>query len=90
MSLPAPVLDPPFNITRVSHVVLTGRDLDASRRFYSEVLLLVVSDGDKDALYLRGLEEAGHHSLVIRNSADTTDGLTHRLNSARGWILCRG
>jgi catechol 2,3-dioxygenase len=73
MPLPAaPVLHPPFNITRVSHVVLTGRDLDASRRFYSDVLGLVVSDSDsdKDALYLRGLEEACHHSLVIRKSAD--------------------
>jgi len=70
MTLPAPVLDPPFNITRVSHVILTGRDLDASRRFYCDVLGLVVSDQDDDALYLRGLEEASHHSLVIRRSDD--------------------
>jgi catechol 2,3-dioxygenase len=70
MPLPPPVLDPPFNITRVSHVILTSRDLDASRRFYSDVLGLVVSDSDKEALYLRGLEEAGHHSLVIRKSDD--------------------
>src|SRR5690348_5184092 len=70
MPLPAPVLNPPFNITRVSHVVLTSRDLDASQRFYSDVLGLVVSDRDSDAVYLRGLEEAGHHSLVLRKSDD--------------------
>jgi hypothetical protein len=33
MTIPSPVYDPPFNITRASHVVLTVRDLAASRRF---------------------------------------------------------
>ena len=64
------VLDPPFNTTRVSHVVLTSRDLDASRFFYCDVLGMVATAQNADALYLRGLEEAGHHSLVLRRSAD--------------------
>jgi catechol 2,3-dioxygenase len=68
--LPKLVLEPPFDVTRISHVVLTGRDLDASRRFYGDVLGLVVSHADKDALHLRGLEESCHHSLIIRRSAD--------------------
>ena len=29
MTIPSPVYDPPFNITRASHVVLTVRDLAA-------------------------------------------------------------
>ena len=62
------VLDPPFNTTRISHVVLTVRDLDASRRFYSDVLGMVTSAQDDDALYLRGLEEASHHSLVLQRA----------------------
>jgi catechol 2,3-dioxygenase-like lactoylglutathione lyase family enzyme len=33
-ALPTLNLDPPFDITRASHVVLTVRDLAASRRFY--------------------------------------------------------
>ena len=69
MSLPPLVLHPPFNITRISHVVLTSRDLDASCRFYCDVLGLVLTARDEDAVYLRGLEEACHHSLVLRKSA---------------------
>jgi catechol 2,3-dioxygenase len=56
---------PPFNITRASHVRLTVRDLAASVHFYTEVLGLVVSDQDADVAYLRGIEEACHHSVVL-------------------------
>lgn len=66
--LPPTRFDPPCRITRTSHFVMTARDLDASRHFYTEVLGLVVSDHDRDALYLRGIEEACHHSLVLRRS----------------------
>ena len=38
MDLPRPVFRPPFNVTRASHVVLTVADLQASRRFYEEVV----------------------------------------------------
>jgi catechol 2,3-dioxygenase len=69
MSIPSPVYDPPFNITRASHVVLTVRDLAASRRFYTEVIGLAVSAEEGDALYLRGLEEACHHSLVLKRTS---------------------
>lgn len=62
------VLNPPFNVTRASHVVLNVRDLEASKQFYTELAGLVVSDEDASAVYLRGLEERGHHSLVLRKS----------------------
>lgn len=68
MTLPAVVLNPPFNITRISHVVLTSADLEATRQFYCDVLGFVASDLDSSALYLRGLEENCHHSLVFRKS----------------------
>lgn len=71
---------PGFNITRASHVVLTGRDLGKSRAFYADALGLVVTAETKDSLYLRGLEEANHHSLVIRK----TDG-----RPAAEWIGMR-
>ena len=63
MTLPAPVWKPAFNVTRASHVVLSVRDLRVSRQFYTEVIGLIVTREDDDALYLRGIEEACHHSL---------------------------
>ncbi len=68
MSLPSPVFDPPFRITRASHVVLTARDLSASLQFYSEVVGLVLTAREDDTLYFRGVEEACHHSLVVRRA----------------------
>jgi catechol 2,3-dioxygenase len=47
------------------------RDLDASRLFYTEVIGLIVTEEDADTLYLRGVEEACHHSLVLRRSEAT-------------------
>ncbi|MBM3530678.1 MAG: 3,4-dihydroxyphenylacetate 2,3-dioxygenase [Alphaproteobacteria bacterium] len=61
-------LNPPFNVTRASHAVLTARDLDATQAFYCDVLGLILSRRDRDALYLRGLEERSHHSLVFLKS----------------------
>jgi catechol 2,3-dioxygenase len=66
MALPKPNLDAPFNVTRLSHLLLRVRDLDASRVFYEEIVGLVVTLQDDDILYLRGVEETCHHSLVLR------------------------
>ncbi|HLQ89492.1 MAG TPA: VOC family protein [Xanthobacteraceae bacterium] len=68
MDLPQTDYDTPFNITRTSHVVLTVRDLEASRLFYTEVIGLMVTQQSADTLYLRGIEEACHHSLVLRRA----------------------
>ena len=72
MTLPTTAYPPPFNITRASHVVLGVRDLEASRTFYADMLGLVVSDQDAAALYLRGLEERSHHSLVLQRRIERT------------------
>lgn len=66
MSLPVPDLDPPFRVTRSSHVVLTVRDLAKSKAFYSEIIGLILTAEDETTLYFRGVEEACHHSLVLR------------------------
>ena len=60
---------PPFDVVRVSHVELGVADLQRSRAFYEEALGLVVSAAEPGALYLRGLEERGHHSLVLREES---------------------
>jgi len=68
MPIPAPVLDPPFNIVRLSHVVLTVTDLQASRAFYVDTLGLQVTDETSGAIYLRAMEERGHHCIVLRKA----------------------
>ena len=66
MKLPEMVYKPPFAVTRASHVAIRVRDLPASRAFYVDLLGFVVSNENQDTLWLRGLEEGCHHSLVLR------------------------
>ena len=70
ISVPERNPEPPVRFLRASHAAFTSRDLAKSREFYTEVLGLVVSDEDKDTLYLRGLEERAHHSLTIKRTQD--------------------
>jgi catechol 2,3-dioxygenase len=77
---PAPA--PPFNIVRASHVELAVRDLGASRAFYVDCLGYLVTDAAGDALYLRGVEERNHHSIVLRRSQEIgVDALGFKLAS---------
>jgi catechol 2,3-dioxygenase len=69
VSIPKPNYNPPFNVTRASHVVLGVTDLAKSRAFYVDLIGLIVSDEDKDAIYLRGVAEACHHSLVLKRTS---------------------
>ena len=59
---------PAFNITRASHTTLGVTDLEKSRDFYRDVIGLVVTKETDSSIYLRGLEEAAHHSLVLEHS----------------------
>lgn len=70
MPIPAPNLYPPFNIVRLSHVELSVTDLAASRAFYVDTLGLQVTDEDDETLYLRAMEERGHHCLVLRKGPE--------------------
>ena len=44
MPIPAPNLNPAFNIVRLSHVEFGVTDLAASRKFYTEILGLQITD----------------------------------------------
>ena len=70
MPVREPIFDPPFNIVRASHVELGVRDLGRARAFYVDCLGLLLSDETKDALYLRGIEERNHHSIVLRRARE--------------------
>ena len=96
MPLRDPVFNPPFNIVRASHVELGVADLTKSRAFYVDCLGYIVSDEDKDALYLRGVEERNHHSVVLRKSYDIAAlaigfkvGAEEDLDKAAEWLTAR-
>jgi 3,4-dihydroxyphenylacetate 2,3-dioxygenase len=59
---------PAFDIVRAAFVELRVRDLDLAEHFYAELLGMVVSARNGDAVYLRGWEERQHHSLILRRS----------------------
>ncbi|TCP30856.1 catechol 2,3-dioxygenase [Scopulibacillus darangshiensis] len=59
-----------FDIIRTARAVLNVTDLEASRRFYVDALGLIETESDDSTIYLRGLEEHNHHSLVLKK-ADT-------------------
>ena len=59
---------PEYDIVRAAYAELHVTDLAASEWFYVDVLGMVVGDRTDDALYLRGWEERGHHSLILRSA----------------------
>jgi catechol 2,3-dioxygenase len=65
-----PVFQPPFNVVRVAYVDSHVRDLALARTFWVDALGLVVSEDTGQALYLRGLEERNHHSVVLRKGPE--------------------
>jgi 3,4-dihydroxyphenylacetate 2,3-dioxygenase len=58
-------MNPP-DILRAGYAELVVTDLEAARWFYVDVLGLIVTAEEPDALYLRAFEEYLHHSLVLR------------------------
>ena len=71
MPVPASNLYPPFNIVRLSHVELNVTNLAASRAFYADTLGLQVSGEDDNRIYLRAMEERGHHCMVLHKGDET-------------------
>jgi len=67
-ALLAETVRPDFDILRCAHAELLVTDLEASERFYVDLLGLIVTERTDDALYLRGWEERLHHCLVLRQA----------------------
>jgi len=70
MPVPTPQLYPPFNVVRLSHVEYQVTDLARSRSFYVDTLGLQVSDETDSALYLRAMEERGHHCIALHQAEE--------------------
>ncbi|MEZ5796658.1 MAG: 3,4-dihydroxyphenylacetate 2,3-dioxygenase [Paracoccaceae bacterium] len=97
MPVPAPNLYPPFNIIRLSHVDFGVRDLAASKAFYVDTLGLQITDETADTIYLRAMEERGHHCLVLHKSAQPhVKALSFKvydedeLDRAHAWFSAQG
>ncbi|MBX6353185.1 MAG: 3,4-dihydroxyphenylacetate 2,3-dioxygenase [Thermoflavifilum sp.] len=58
-------IDHPFHILRAGHAELWVTDLAAARRFYVDILGFIVTEESETQLFLRGVEERVHHSLVL-------------------------
>jgi catechol 2,3-dioxygenase len=69
MPIHPPTFTPPFNVVRIAYVDAHVTDLAAARSFWVDALGLIVTEETPDALYLRGLEERNHHSVVLRKGA---------------------
>ncbi|MBV9137813.1 MAG: VOC family protein, partial [Hyphomicrobiales bacterium] len=68
MPIRKPVPVPPFSIVRASHIEYGATDLARAKSYWVDVLGYLMADETSDALYLRGLEERNHHSVVLRRS----------------------
>jgi len=71
MPVPNPVHSPPFNIVRLSHVDYHVKDLARSKEFYVDTLGLQITDQTDTALYLRAMEERGHHCIALHQASES-------------------
>ena len=96
MPLPEPTLYPPFNVIRLSHAVLGCKDLSRSKAFYVDTLGLQITDEDANNVYLRAMEERGHHSLVLEKGYVAARALSFKvfaeeeLDKAHSWFAGKG
>ncbi len=65
MPVPKSNLYPDFNVVRLSHIELVVTDLSKSRAFWVDTLGLQVTGEDTSKIYLRALEERGHHCIIL-------------------------
>lgn len=96
MPIPAANLNPPFNIVRLSHTELRVKDLAWSRRFYVDTLGLQVTHEDSESIYLRAMEERGHHCMILRKASEPSVGVLgfkvwseEDLDKAEHWFKSR-
>lgn len=96
MPIPVPNLYPDFNIIRLSHIELFVRDLAWSRAYYVDTLGLQVTHEDSDAIYLRAMEERGHHCVILRKGESGQVGVLGfkvwdegELDKAEAWFKAR-
>ncbi|MEM3347393.1 MAG: 3,4-dihydroxyphenylacetate 2,3-dioxygenase [Metallosphaera sp.] len=58
-----------LNVLRLSHLCVRVTNLEAAEEFYVNVLGFSLTEKDGDHLYLKGIEEGQHHSLVLKKAS---------------------
>ncbi|MGB0635282.1 MAG: 3,4-dihydroxyphenylacetate 2,3-dioxygenase [Paracoccaceae bacterium] len=71
MPVPNPNLYPDFNIVRLSHLEIGVSNLTESKYFYTEILGLQITHETTEEVFLRAMEERGHHCLILKTSKNT-------------------
>jgi catechol 2,3-dioxygenase len=67
--------EPIYDLAHLAHVELLTPKLEASARFFIDVMGMVESDRKGDSVYLRGWDDYEHHSLQL--TASPKPGLGH-------------
>jgi catechol 2,3-dioxygenase len=67
--------EPILDVAQLAHVEVLTPDLDGSLDFFTRLMGMQVSERRGDSVYLRGYEEAYHHSLKLTKAA--RPGLGH-------------
>lgn len=71
-----------FNIIRLHHVELNVTDLEKSRNFYVNTLGFIETESDENQIYLRGIEDANHHCVVLTKAdKPSLNHLSYRVSS---------
>jgi catechol 2,3-dioxygenase len=58
-------------IAHIGHVDLRVSDIDASRRFFTDMLGLFVTEETPDRVYLRAWQDWDHHTLVLTRATES-------------------
>ena len=64
-----------MKIAHAGHAELRVKDFEASKRFFTDVVGLLVSDEDDKSVYLRAWQDFEHHSLILTKG--DTSALVH-------------
>jgi catechol 2,3-dioxygenase len=73
------------DIVRAAHVEFIVKDLERSRKFYVDTLGFIETSSNENRIYLRGIEDRFHHSLILtKGSFPAVSHIAFRVSSEEG------
>lgn len=73
------------DIVRAAHVEFIVKDLERSRKFYVDTLGFIETSFDENRIYLRGIEDRFHHSLILtKGNFPAVSHIAYRVFSEEG------